>query len=56
MYTMNVAEGNLDSAFARVAALPDGWDIRKTEVTPAALFEAFLYQHKGDHALARKKV
>ena len=55
MYTMNVAEGNLDSAFARVAALPDGWDIRKTEVTPAALFEAFLYQHKGDHALARKK-
>lgn len=55
MWTMEVAEGNMDSAFARIATLPNGWDLRKTEVAPAALWEAYLYQHKGDQVLARKK-
>ena len=55
LYLVEVADGNIDEALRMAAALPDGWDIRKTEVAPAALFEAYLHQHLGDAALAKRK-
>lgn len=55
MYNMEVADGKIDAALARVATLPDGWSMLKTEVMPAALYEAFLRQHLGEKDVARTK-
>ncbi|MEZ4737930.1 MAG: tetratricopeptide repeat protein [Flavobacteriales bacterium] len=55
MYNMEVADGRIDAALARVATLPDGWSMLKTEVTPAVLYEAFLRQHLGETDVARAK-
>lgn len=55
MYNTEVADGKIDAALARVAALPDGWSILKTEVMPAALYQAFLRQHLGEAEVARAK-
>lgn len=50
-----MANGKIDSALARVAALPDGWHITKIEVCPTALYEAFLRQRLGETEVVRKK-
>ena len=55
MYNVEVADGRMDAALARVATVPDGWSILKTEVTPAVLYQAFLRQHLGETDVARSK-
>lgn len=55
MYNMEVADGKIDAAMARAATLPDGWSMLKTEVNPAALYEAFLRQYLGETDVARTK-
>lgn len=52
---LEMANGKIDSALARVAALPDGWHITKIEVCPTALYEAFLRQRLGETEVVRKK-
>lgn len=55
MYMLEVAEGRIDEAFKVVAGFPDGLLVIKTEVLPASLYEAFLYQHQGEKELAQKR-
>jgi len=54
MYYIEVAYGNFDAAFKLVDALPDGWDIRKTNTLPASLYRGFLCNMTGDSLEAKK--
>ncbi|MBZ0205882.1 MAG: hypothetical protein K8H89_06120 [Flavobacteriales bacterium] len=55
MLNLEMADGRIDAALKRVAALPDGWHITKIEVYPAALAEAFLRQRLGETEVADRK-
>jgi tetratricopeptide (TPR) repeat protein len=54
MYIIEAAEGNYDAAFQLVDALPDGWDIRKTNTMPASLYRGFIYNFMGDSLMAQE--
>ncbi len=55
MLNLEMADGKIEAALDRVAALPDGWHITKIEVYPAALAEAYLLQRLGVTAVANQK-
>ena len=55
MLNLEMADGKIEAALDRVAALPDGWHKTKIEVYPAALAEAFLRQRLGETELAKQK-
>ena len=55
MLNLEMADGKIDAVLERLAALPDGWQITKVEVYPAALLEGFLRSHMGEAESARKK-
>ncbi|MBK9175143.1 MAG: hypothetical protein IPM46_02165 [Flavobacteriales bacterium] len=55
MLHLEMADGKIDAALKRVAALPDGWSITKIEVCPTALYEAFLHQRLGETEVAQRR-
>jgi tetratricopeptide (TPR) repeat protein len=55
LYNLALMRGNLEEVSRLVAALPDGWDIRKTETIPAVLYQAWIHQYQKETDLASAK-